>query len=291
MLKISHARLQHWRRQWHPTPVLLPGKSHGWDSMAAVHGVTNSWTRLHFHFSVSCIGEGNGNPLQCSCLENPKDGGAWWAAVYGVTQSQTWLKRLSSSGRLQHSVSQELPDALAGFRKGRGTRDQMANIHWIIEKGRESQKKTSTSVSSPLPKPLTVWIIINCGKLLKRWEYETILPVSWETCMQVKKPQLEPCMKQLISSGLKKEYDRAVCCNPVCLIYMLSTSWGMPGWMSYKLEPRLMGETLTTSLMWMIQLMAESEEELKSPLMQVKESERASLELNIKKQTNKQKKN
>ena len=64
----------------------------------------------------------------------------------------------------------------------------------------------------------------------------------------------------------------------------------MPGWMSYKLEPRLMGETLTTSLMWMIQLMAESEEELKSPLMQVKESERASLELNIKKQTNKQKK-
>ena len=53
--------------------------------------------RLHFHFSLSCIGEGNGNPLQCSCLENPKDGGAWWAAVYGVTQSQTRLKQLSSS--------------------------------------------------------------------------------------------------------------------------------------------------------------------------------------------------
>ena len=53
--------------------------------------------RLHFHFSLSCIGEGNGNPLQCSCLENPRDGGAWWAAVYGVTQSWTWLKRLSSS--------------------------------------------------------------------------------------------------------------------------------------------------------------------------------------------------
>ena len=56
--------------------------------------------RLHFHFSLSCIGEGNGNPLQCSCLENPRDGGAWWAAIYGVTQSQTQLKRLSSSSSL-----------------------------------------------------------------------------------------------------------------------------------------------------------------------------------------------
>ena len=53
--------------------------------------------RLHFHFSLSCIGEGNGKPLQCSCLENPRDGGAWWAAIYGVAQSQTRLKRLSSS--------------------------------------------------------------------------------------------------------------------------------------------------------------------------------------------------
>ena len=66
---------------------------------AAVHGVAKSDTteRLHFHFSFSCIGEGNGNPLQCSCLENPRDGGAWWAAVYGVAQSRSRLKRLSSS--------------------------------------------------------------------------------------------------------------------------------------------------------------------------------------------------
>ena len=56
--------------------------------------------RLHFHFLLSCIGEGNGNPLQCSCLENPRDGGAWWAAIYGVAQSRTPLKRLSSSSRL-----------------------------------------------------------------------------------------------------------------------------------------------------------------------------------------------
>ena len=62
--------------------------------------------RLHFHFSLSCIGEGNGNPLQCSCLENPRDGGAWWAAVHGVAQSQTQLKRLSSSSS---SVVKNLP--------------------------------------------------------------------------------------------------------------------------------------------------------------------------------------
>ena len=66
---------------------------------AAIHGVAESVTteRLHFHFSFSCIGEGNGNPLQCSCLENPRDGGAWWAAVYGVTQSWTRLTQLSRS--------------------------------------------------------------------------------------------------------------------------------------------------------------------------------------------------
>ena len=89
------------RRQWHPTPVLLPGKSHGWRSLVGC----SPWGReesdmtewLHFQFSLSLIGEGNGNPLQCSCLENPRDGGAWLAAVYGVTQSRTRLKWLSSS--------------------------------------------------------------------------------------------------------------------------------------------------------------------------------------------------
>ena len=92
-----------WRRQWHPTPVVFPGKSHGWRSLVGCSpwGCEESDTTegLHFHFSLSWIGEGNGNPLQCSCLENPRDGGAWWAAVYGVTQSWTWLTRLSSSSR------------------------------------------------------------------------------------------------------------------------------------------------------------------------------------------------
>ena len=90
-----------WRRQWHPTPVLLPGKSHGWRSLVGCspwdHKELDTTEWLHFHFSPSCIGERNGNPLQCSCLENPRGGGAWWAAVYGVAQSQTRLKRLSSS--------------------------------------------------------------------------------------------------------------------------------------------------------------------------------------------------
>ena len=89
------------RRQWHPTPVLLPGKSHGWRSLVGCspwgREESDRTERLHFHFSLSCVGEGNGNPLQCSCLENPRDWGAWWAAVYGVAQSRTRLKRLSSS--------------------------------------------------------------------------------------------------------------------------------------------------------------------------------------------------
>ena len=98
--------------------------------------------------------------------------------------SRVMIKILDA--RLQHYVNQQLPDVQAGFRKGKGTRDQIANIHGITEKAREFQK-TSTSVSSITPKALTVWIIIKCGKLLKRWEYQTILPVSWETCMWVKK--------------------------------------------------------------------------------------------------------
>ena len=89
------------RRQWHPTPVLSPGKSHVRRSLVGYspwgHKESDTTERLHFHFSLSCIGEGNGNPLQCSCLENSRDGGAWWAAVYGVLQCRTRLKWLGSS--------------------------------------------------------------------------------------------------------------------------------------------------------------------------------------------------
>ena len=95
------------RRLWHPTPVLFPGKPHGRRSLLGCspwgRWGSDTTERLYFHFSVSCIGEGNGNPLQCSCLENPRDGGAWWAAVYGVAQSRTRLKRLSSSSSIHMS--------------------------------------------------------------------------------------------------------------------------------------------------------------------------------------------
>ena len=95
---IGKASVLLWRRWWHPTPVPLPGNSRGWRSLVGCSPRgreeldTTEW--LHFHFSLSCIGEGNGNPLQCSCLENPRDEDG---AVYGVTQSRTWLKWLSSS--------------------------------------------------------------------------------------------------------------------------------------------------------------------------------------------------
>ena len=84
-------RYYHWRRKWQPTPVLLPGKFHGWRNLVGYspwgRKESDITERLPFHFSFSCIGEGNGNPLQSSCLENPRDGGAWWAAIYGVAQS------------------------------------------------------------------------------------------------------------------------------------------------------------------------------------------------------------
>ena len=84
--------------------------------------------------------------------------------------SKVMLKILQA--RLQQDVNCELPDVQAGFRKGRGTRDQIANIHWIIEKAREF-RKTSISLLLTIPKPLTVWITENCGKFFKRWEYQT----------------------------------------------------------------------------------------------------------------------
>ena len=109
-----------------------------------------------------------------------------------LTPSKVMLKILQA--RLQQYANCELLDVQAGFRKGRGTRDQIANIHWIMEK-QESSRKTSISALLPMPKPLTVWITINWGKFWKRWEYQTTWPASWEICMQVRKQQLELDMK------------------------------------------------------------------------------------------------
>ena len=109
MLKCQRVNIQH------PTPVLLPRKSHGWRSLVGCspwgRKELDTTERLHFHSPLSCIGEGNGNPLQCSCLENPRDGGAWWAAVHGVAQSRTRLKRLSSSSS-KHTIYDSITSLL-----------------------------------------------------------------------------------------------------------------------------------------------------------------------------------
>ena len=101
--------------------------------------------------------------------------------------------------RLQQYMNRELPDVQAGFRKGRGARDQIANIHWVIEKVREFQKKFTCALLT-MPKPLTVWITTNSGKFWKRWEYQTTWPAPWETGMQVRKHQLELDMEQQTGS-------------------------------------------------------------------------------------------
>ena len=149
-------------------------------------------------------------------------------------------------------MNRELPDVQAGFRRGRGTRDQIANICWIMEKAREFQKKkTSISALLTMPKPLTVWITINCGKFWKRWKYQTTWLASWEICMQVRKQQLELDMEQQTGSKLGKEYVKAVYCHPAYLTYMQSTSWETLDWKKYKLESRLLGEISITSDMQM----------------------------------------
>ena len=143
----------------------------------------------------------------------------------------------------------ELQDTQTGFRKGRGTRDQIANICCIIIKARGSQKNIYFCFLDSA-KALTVWITMNCGKFLKR-EYQTTLPISWETCMQIKKQQLEMGMEHQIGAKLGKEYVKAVYCHPVYLTYMQSTQSEMIGWMKHKLESRLLGEISITSDMQM----------------------------------------
>ena len=102
--------------------------------------------------------------------------------------SKTMLKILQA--RLQQYMNCEFPDVQGELRKGRGTRDQIVNIHWIIEKAREFQKNIYFCCIE-MPKSLTVWITTNCGKFFKRWEYQTTLPASSEICMLAKKQQLQ----------------------------------------------------------------------------------------------------
>ena len=138
-------------------------------------------------------------------------------------------------------------------------------------KKQESSRKTSTSALLTMPKPLTVWITTNCGKLWKRWEYQTAWPASWEICMQVRKQQLELDMEQQTGSKSGKEYVKAVYCHPAYLTYMQSTSWETLGWMKHKLESRLPGEISITSDMQITPPFGRKQRRTKEPL---EESER-----------------
>ena len=147
-------------------------------------------------------------------------------------------------------MNRELPDVQAGIRKGRGARDQIANIHWIIEKAREFQENIyfcfiDYAQSLDCEDHNKLW------KILKEWEYQTTWPASWEICMQVKKQQLELDMEKQTGSKSGKAYIKAVYCHPAYLTYMQSTSWEIPGWMKYKLKSRLPGEIPITSDMQM----------------------------------------
>ena len=139
-------------------------------------------------------------------------------------------------------MNQELPDipAWTAFRKGRGTRDQIANILWIIEKAREFQRNIYLCFIDYAK----AFDCVDHNKLensSRRWEYQATLPASWEICMQVEKQQLELDMEKQTGSKLWKEYVEAVYCHPADLTYIQSTSCEMPGWRKHKLESRFLG--------------------------------------------------
>ena len=142
-------------------------------------------------------------------------------------------------------MNHELPEVQAGFRKGRGTRDQIVNIHWIIEKG-EFQKNIYFCF-------IDYFKAFDCvdhnklWKILKEMGVPDYLTASWEICMQVKKQELEPYMEQWTGSKLGKEYVKAVYCHLAYLTYMQNALWEILGWMNHKLELRLLGEISTTS--------------------------------------------
>ena len=146
---------------------------------------------------------------------------------------------------LQQYMNWELPDVQAGFGKEKAEEPEVKCQH-LLDRRKKHDNSRKTSASLTVPKPLTVWITTNYGKFL-RWEYQTTLPASWETCMQVKKQQLEPDMEQQTGSKLGKVYVKTVYCHPAYLTYIQSTSCEMPGWMKYKLESRLPGEISITS--------------------------------------------
>ena len=166
----------------------------------------------------------------------PKKGNAKECSDYRIialisTASKVMLKIL----QVRWTVNRELPDVQTGFRKAEGSEIKLPGSTGSSKK-QESSRKTCTSALLTMPKPLTVWITINCGKFWNGWEYQTTWSASWEICMQVKKQQLELDMEQQTGSKLGKEYVKTVYCHPAYLTYMQSTSWETLGWMKHKLE-------------------------------------------------------
>ena len=152
--------------------------------------------------------------------------------------------------RWQSNVNCELLNIQAGFRKGRGTRDQIANICWIIKNAREFQKNIYFCFID-YAKAFDCVDHNKLWKILKEREYQTTWPASWGICMQVRKQQLELDMEQKTGSKQEKEYIKAVYCHPAYLTSMQSTSWETLGWKKHKLESRSPGEISITSDMQM----------------------------------------
>ena len=178
---LGFSRQEHWSGLPFPSPM------HESEKWKWSHSVVSNCSRPQglqpTRLLRPCDYPNKSTRVGCHCL--------FWHA------SKVMFKILQA--RLQQYMNHELPHVQAGSRKGRGTRDQIVNIQWIIKKGREFQKNIYCA-SLTMPKSLTVWITTNCGKFCKRWEYHTTLPASWEICMQVRMQQLELDMEQQTGS-------------------------------------------------------------------------------------------
>ena len=153
--------------------------------------------------------------------------------------------------RLQYYMNQEISDVQAGFRKGRGTRDQISSIHWVIKR-QENFRKISTSASLTMLKPLTVWMDHNkLWKILKEMGIPDHLTWLLRNLYASQEAKVRPDMERWTGSKLGKEYVKAVHCHPAYLTYMQSTSCEMPDWMKHKLESLLPGEI---SITWDMQM-------------------------------------
>ena len=215
----------------------------------------------------------------------PKKGNAKECSNYCtialISHTSKWMLKFLQA-RLQHYMNRDLPDVQAGFRKGRGTRHQIANIRWIMEK-QQSSKKSSISSFLPMIESLTVWITINFEKLFKRWEYQTTLPASWEMCMQVKKHRTRYGTKDCFQIR-KGECQGCILSPGLFHLYAEYFMWN-PGLDEEQAGIKIAGRN-TNNLRYAGNTtpMAESKEELKSLLMIVKEKrEKVGFKLKIQK--------